>query len=119
MRVAFAKLCVSVPLAGISRLRKNDRRTYGEAIGVIWLQTSCQPVGILRTRGCYELAGGGFPAVILLNRGPDSSRPLHRRKPEKLAAATPRQRVHRRHHQTNAPRPELDGLKPSRFSSVQ
>ena len=35
-----------VRLARISRLRKNDRRTYGEVTGVIWLQTSCQPVGI-------------------------------------------------------------------------
>ena len=34
-----------VPLAGISRLRKNDRRTYGEVIGLIWLQTSCQVRG--------------------------------------------------------------------------
>jgi len=32
-------------LPGFPRLRKNDRRTYGEVIGIIWLQTSCQPVG--------------------------------------------------------------------------
>ena len=25
---------------------KNDHRAYGEVTGVIWLQTSCQPVGI-------------------------------------------------------------------------
>ena len=40
-----AKLCLSGPY-GDFRLRKNDRRTYGEVTGVIWLQTSCQPVGI-------------------------------------------------------------------------
>src|SRR6266496_4656875 len=48
MRLASCKAlreCV-LHLAWISRLRKNDRRTYGEVTGVIWLQTSCQPVGI-------------------------------------------------------------------------
>ena len=67
MRVAFAKLCVSVPLAGISRLRKNDRRTYGEAIGVIWLQISCQPVGIFaNTRLLWNWPAVAFPLYFSL-----------------------------------------------------
>ena len=67
MRVAFAKLCVSVPLVGTSRLRKNDRRTYGEAIGVIWLQTSCQPVGIFaNTRLLWNWPAVAFPLYFSL-----------------------------------------------------
>jgi hypothetical protein len=62
MRVGFAKLCVSVPFAEISRLGKNDRCTYGEVIGVIWLQTSCQPVGIFaNTRLLWNWPAVAFP----------------------------------------------------------
>jgi len=62
-----AKLCVSVPLAGISRLRKDDSRTYGELIGVIWLQTSCQPVGIFaNTRLLWNWPAVAFPLYFSL-----------------------------------------------------
>jgi hypothetical protein len=58
-----------VRLARISRLRNNDRRTYGEVTGVIWLQTSCQPVGIFyEDDAALELATRGFPAVLAFQR---------------------------------------------------
>jgi hypothetical protein len=48
-------------LAGIARLRKNDRRTYGKVTGVIWLQTSCQPVGIF----AQTILAWNWPLVAL------------------------------------------------------
>ena len=54
-------------LPGFPRLRKNDRRTYGEVIGIIWLQTSCQPVGIFaNTRLLWNWPAVAFPLYFSL-----------------------------------------------------
>ena len=95
-----------------------------------------------------ELAGGGFPAVILLNHGPiDRDRyiavnpnfhvqirfngiqvgsaqvgqalwPREKNLSESWPRRRPDKRVLRQHHQTNAPTLKLDGFKPSRFVPI-
>ena len=41
-----AKLCVSASCLEFPVWGKDDRCAYGEVTGVIWLQISCQPVGV-------------------------------------------------------------------------
>jgi len=66
-----AKLCVSVPLAGFSPIKK-ERSPHlwrGDRSNLVADQL---PAGrhFCEHEAAMELAGGGFPAVLLLNRGP-------------------------------------------------
>src|SRR5438874_8448305 len=71
MRVAFCKALCECALAGISRLKK-ERSPHlwrGDRSNLVADQL---PAGrhFCEHEAAMELAGGGFPAVLLLNRGP-------------------------------------------------
>src|SRR4029450_14011642 len=46
MRLVSCKALRECVLPGFPDQGRTDRRTYGDVTGVIWLQISCQPVGI-------------------------------------------------------------------------